>query len=141
VQLGVFGDLGLDENRGLVRIDSNRQPVDHHLESELGDLPRVFIMRGQRMPVGGEEQAFGLLLKLQPVFQHAVVVAQVQRAGGAHARNHAASGGKLIVHKRSMGSAIQRYGMSMANYTRLRVGSCVDITATKVAGRPRARRC
>ena len=38
------------------------------------------------MPVGDEEEALVLILQLHPVAQSAVVVAQMQRAGGAHAR-------------------------------------------------------
>ena len=49
----------------------------------------VFVVRGQRVPVGDEEQARVLVLQLHPVLQRAVVVAEVQRAGGAHAGQNA----------------------------------------------------
>jgi hypothetical protein len=37
------------------------------------------------MPVGDEEQAGILVLELDPVGEHAVVVAEVEAPGGAHA--------------------------------------------------------
>ena len=46
-------------------------------------------MGGERVPVGGEVQAFVLLLQLHPVLERAVVVADVHPAGRAHAREHA----------------------------------------------------
>jgi hypothetical protein len=46
-------------------------------------------MGGQCMPVGHEEQAGQFGLQLDPVLQGAVIVAQVQRAGGAHAGDDA----------------------------------------------------
>jgi hypothetical protein len=46
-------------------------------------------MRGQRMPVGHEEQAFVLVLQPDPVLEHAVVVAKMKAPGGAHAREYA----------------------------------------------------
>jgi hypothetical protein len=41
------------------------------------------------MPIGHEEQAGKLILKLHPVFQHTMIVAKVQQTGWAHARQYA----------------------------------------------------
>jgi len=49
------------------------------------DAGGVLVARGQRVPVSDEEKALELVLQLHPVAQGAVVVAQMQRAGGAHA--------------------------------------------------------
>ena len=45
----------------------------------------------QGVPVGGEEEAGVLGLQLDPVFQDAVVVAEVETPGGAHAGEDAFS--------------------------------------------------
>ena len=42
-------------------------------------------MGGQRMPIGGKEKALELVLQLDPIFQYAVIVTQMQTPGGAHA--------------------------------------------------------
>ena len=42
-------------------------------------------MRGQRVPVRDEEQALELMLQPDPVLQHAVIMAEMQRASRAHA--------------------------------------------------------
>ena len=42
-------------------------------------------MRGQRVPVGDEEQALELVLQPDPVLEHAVIMAEMQRAGRTHA--------------------------------------------------------
>jgi hypothetical protein len=89
MQLGVFGQLRLDEERGLRRVDARREPVDHHVPHvALDDLGRVVVGR-QGVPVGHEEIALELVLQPDPVLQHAVVVAEVQAAGGAHSREDA----------------------------------------------------
>ena len=85
VQFGVLGYLGLDEDGRLRGIDTRRQPVDDHLVSVVGDGARLVVGRGQRMPVGDEEQAGIFMLELDPVGEHAVVVAEVEAPGGAHA--------------------------------------------------------
>ncbi len=61
------------------------------------DLVRVFVMRGERMPVGHKKQALVLALQAHPVLEHPVIVAQVQDTGGPHARQDA-----LGIHKGSI---------------------------------------
>ena len=92
-QLGVLGQPALDEDRRLVRVEAGGDPVDHHVVDVLLDHLAVFVVRGQRMPVGHEVEAVVLVLQAHPVLQRTVVVAEVQRAGGAHAGQHAGTGG------------------------------------------------
>jgi phosphoribosylglycinamide formyltransferase 1 len=54
---------------------------------------RLFVVRGQRVPVGDEVEAVVLVLQPHPVLQRAVVVAQVHGAGGAHAGENSGSHG------------------------------------------------
>ena len=72
----------------LVGVKARGQPVDHHVVDVALDHLTVLVVRGERMPVGHEEVAL-LVLQLHPVLQGAVIVAQVQGAGGAHARDNA----------------------------------------------------
>ena len=88
VQLGVLRHPGLHEHPREAGVDARGEPVDHHLPHVVGDGPGLVVVRGERVPVGDEEEALVLLLQAQPVLQDAVVVAQVQGAGRAHAREH-----------------------------------------------------
>ena len=49
----------------------------------------ILVVRGERVPVGGEEEARVLVLQLHPVLERAVVVAEVHRARGAHSGKYA----------------------------------------------------
>ena len=62
-ELRVLEDSRLDENRRARRIDSDGEPVDEHFPNAFLDAFRRFVMRGQRMPIGCEIQAFVLLLQ------------------------------------------------------------------------------
>ena len=84
VQLSMFGHFGLDEECGMRRIDPCCQPVDDHVPHGLLDDLRIVVMRGQRVPVGHEEQALELVLHLHPVLQYTMVMPQVQTACGTH---------------------------------------------------------
>ena len=79
----------LDEERGLRRIDAGGEPVDEHVPHGLLDDAGILVVRGERVPVGDEEEARILVLQLDPVLERAVVVAEVHRAGGAHAGKYA----------------------------------------------------
>ena len=70
-------------------IEAGRQPVDEHVADVLLQLRGVLVAGGEHVPVGDEEEALVLVLQLHPVAQRAVVVAEVQPAGGAHAGQHA----------------------------------------------------
>jgi len=86
VQFGVLDHARLHEQRRLRRIDAGGEPVDRHVAHVFLDHLRAVVVRGQRVPVGDEEQALVFVLQTQPVFQHAVVVAKVQAPGGAACR-------------------------------------------------------
>ena len=89
MQLGMLGHARLDEQRGLGGINPGGEPVDHHFPGAGLDHGGIVVMGGQRVPVGHEEQAGQLGLQLDPVLQGTVIVAQVQRARGAHAGDDA----------------------------------------------------
>ena len=88
-QLGVLGQAALDEDGRVVGVDAGGEPVDHHVVDVLLDDAALFVVRRQRVPVGDEVEALELGLQAHPVLQRAVVVAEVQRAGRAHAREDA----------------------------------------------------
>ena len=85
MQFGVFQDVRLNKQDGLFRIDTSRQPVDDHLEGRRSDAAWIVVLRGQRVPVGNEEEAGILVLQAHPVFKYAMIVAKVQAAGRPHA--------------------------------------------------------
>jgi hypothetical protein len=85
VKLGVLGQPRLQEQHRARRVDPGGEPVDHHLPDVLADNLGRIVVSGERMPIGHEEEAVVLGLQPDPVLQRAVVVAEVQRAGGAHA--------------------------------------------------------
>ena len=58
-------------------------------------MPRIVVVRRQRVPVGNEEQARIVVLEPDPVLEDAVVVAEVQAARGAHAGEDA-----FLIHVR-----------------------------------------
>ncbi len=74
----------------------------------------MLVIRGQRMPVGHEEEALVVSLQLYPVLERAMVIAQVQLARGSHAGQHAGSSG---------GTAKWRAGL-IAGIIRSRCGPC-----------------
>ena len=85
-QLGMLGHAALQKQGALVGVQACSQPVDHHFIDVLFHNFAVGVMGGQCVPVGDEEKALHFGLQTHPIFQRAVVVAQVQRAGRAHAR-------------------------------------------------------
>ena len=109
MQFGMLRHARLDEQRRLRRIDTRRQPVDHHVPHAFFDHLRRIVMRGQRMPVRHEKQALVFVLQLHPVFQHAVIMAQMQSAGWTHARNNA-----IRIHSECEKSKVQNKGASDA---------------------------
>ena len=85
MQLRVLRHVGLHEQRRDARVQAGGQIVDQHLPDVFLQLRGVLVAGGQHVPVGDEEEALVLVLQLDPVAQRAVVVAEVQRARGAHA--------------------------------------------------------
>ena len=87
MQLGVFRDGRLDEHRALRGIEARGEPVGGDFDCVLRDLRCVGVVRRQRVPIGDEEKTFVLriVLELDPIFEGAEVVADVEAPGGAHA--------------------------------------------------------
>ncbi len=92
VQLGVLGHMRLDEQRGDARVQASGQPVDEHIPDVFLEPRGVIVAGREHVPVGDEEEALVLVLQLHPVTQRAVIVAQMQTAGRAHAGQHAPGG-------------------------------------------------
>ena len=88
MQFRVFGNLALHEDRRRAGAQAHREPVDHGVERELLDVLRVLVAGGQGVEVRHEEVAVVLVLKLHPVLQGAVVVADVHAAGRPHPRQY-----------------------------------------------------
>ena len=88
----MFRQAALNEDGGALRVEPGGNPVDHHVIHIALDDFAVFIVRGKRMPVGHKEKTLIARLQRNPVFEGAVVVAQVQGASGAHAREHTLAG-------------------------------------------------
>src|SRR5688572_12559022 len=65
-------------------IEPGREPVDDDVPDVVFELARVFVAGRQRVDVRDEEVALVLVLQLRPVLERSVIVAQMQRAGGAH---------------------------------------------------------
>ena len=74
--------------RDSARIETSSQPVDHDLVDSGLQARGILVIGSQRMPVGDEEKTLVLVLQLNPVAQSTVIVPQMQRAGGTHAREH-----------------------------------------------------
>ena len=94
-KLGMFLDGGLPENHALFGIKTGGDPVLHHFVDIIPHPGGVRVVAGQGVPVSDEEVGFFRALQLHIIFQHAEIVAQMQRARGAHAGNGA---GTLIAH-------------------------------------------
>ena len=68
----------------LLRVDADRQVVEHDVARVLADLGDVLLGRfgRQHVKVGDDEEAFVLFLECEAVLQAADVVAEMQFAGG-----------------------------------------------------------
>jgi hypothetical protein len=85
VELGVLLHLALHEEGGPLRVDPRGDEVHEHVPLGLPDGVGLLVVRGQRVPVGAEEEAGVVGLQLHPVGEGAVEVAEVEAPGGAHA--------------------------------------------------------
>ncbi len=87
VELGVFGDEGLQEDDGFLRVEAGGEEVDGDLQGIFGDGGGVGVVGGEGVPIGDEEEAFvsGIVLEADPVLEGAEIVADVETAGGTHA--------------------------------------------------------
>jgi len=76
-KLGVLGDHRLKEQERPVRIDAERDEVDHHLGDALRHLLRVVVLR-EGVIVDDAEHAAVLVLQRHPVAHGAEVVAEME---------------------------------------------------------------
>ena len=88
VQLSMLGHSGLNKQRRRTRIDAGCQPADYRLKAVFLDVVATFVVCCESVPVSNEEEAFVLVLQLDPVLQDSVVVAQMQPTRGPHTREH-----------------------------------------------------
>ena len=85
----MFGNAALQKQGAFVRVQAGCQPIDHHFVDVFLDDFSALVMRGQGVPVGYKIKTLHFRLQAHPVFQGAVVMAQVQGAGGTHAGEYA----------------------------------------------------
>ena len=89
MQLGVLGDVGLDEDGRALGVEPGGEEVEGDVADVLAESGGVGVVGGEGVEVGDEEEAVVLVLKLDPVVERAHVVAEVQAASGAHAAKDA----------------------------------------------------
>src|SRR5437667_10574556 len=70
-------------------VETGAEPVGNHLDRVRRHLGHVVGARGQRVPVGDEEEAVELVLDPDPVGERAEGVSEVKLAGWPQAREHA----------------------------------------------------
>ena len=115
MEFGVFGDLGLEKDRGFGGVEAGGQEVDGDLQGVFGDGGGVGVIAGEGVPVGYEIEAFVcrkwrvasgewrervcrfaarqyFILEADPVLERAEVVADVETSGGAHAGDYSVGG-------------------------------------------------
>ena len=89
-ELGVRGDLGLDEHGGALRVDAAGEVERGDLERLLAQHGGLDVLRhGERVEIDDAEEVLVGVLEVLPLEQGAQVVADVQRAAGLDAREHA----------------------------------------------------
>ena len=128
-QLGVLGQAALDEDGRVVGVDAGGEPVDHHVVDVLLDDAALFVVRRERVPVGDEVEAVVVLLQPHPVLQRAVVVAEMERAGGPHAGQHA------LAARRGGTGLVARRGDALAHRWQFVVGKAGDCSFAPLARR------
>jgi hypothetical protein len=76
----VFGDVRLNEQRCLLRIDSSRQQSGRHLSSAIGQSLLV-VLAGDGVQVHDADQRLVATLQIHPVLHRPEPVADMQLAG------------------------------------------------------------
>ena len=94
MEFGVFGNEGLLEDNGLLRVEAGGEIVGDDFDGVLRNRGGVGVVGGESVPVGDEVEAVvsGIILQADPVFQRAKIVADVEFTGGAHAAEDALFG-------------------------------------------------
>ncbi len=89
VKLCMFGNSGLDKQGRCTGRNPGSEPVDHHVPDAVFNDLRIFVMSGQRVPVGDKKETLIFVLQLDPVVYDSVQMPKVQAPGGTHAGQHA----------------------------------------------------
>ncbi|MCQ0090513.1 type II toxin-antitoxin system Phd/YefM family antitoxin [Roseovarius sp. M141] len=92
-KLGQSGQVGLQADRALARIDAHREIVERDLHHAAPDLFRIMGMIGERLRVGQKQELLMAVLKAQSVAQGASVMADMERPRGAVAGQDDGFGG------------------------------------------------
>ena len=94
VEFRMFGDTGLQEDYGLLRIEAGGEVVDSDLQGIFGDGGGIRVVAGEGVPVSDkvETLVLGIGLEIDPVLESPEEMADVKSAGGAHAGKYAFGG-------------------------------------------------
>ena len=84
-----FRDLTLDQEVALARIEAGGQQIERDLPHRSGEQFGALLVRRQRLDVGDEEEALMGILVREPLPDHGHVLAQMQGARRANARQKA----------------------------------------------------
>jgi len=99
-ELGVLGDVRLDEEGGALGVEAGGEEVEGDVADVFAEAGGVGVVGGEGVEIGDEEEAVVLglagvgeeILEADPVEEGAHVVAEVERAGRAHAGEDAGAG-------------------------------------------------
>src|SRR2546426_6977101 len=94
-------DVGLNEERRALGVETRGQPVDEDLAGVLPYPGSVLVVRRERVPVGDEVEALVLGLEAQEVVERAKEVSQVQHAARLHSAQDTFGHGALLSELRS----------------------------------------
>jgi hypothetical protein len=86
VQLGVLGNVGLDEDGRALGIKAGGEEVEGDFADVLAEGLGVGVVGRQGVEVSDEKVAVVVILQANPVIERAHVVAEMQASGWAHAR-------------------------------------------------------
>ena len=67
VKFSVLRHPRLNEDGGGARVHPCRQPIDDRIPGVLLDVIGVFVVRGEGMPIGDEEEALIFVLETHPI--------------------------------------------------------------------------
>src|ERR1700693_711889 len=112
MQLGVLGDLRLNEEGGLLRVEAGDEPVGGDLNGVLGDLRSVGVIGRERVPIRDEVETFTrrVVLEFDAVLEGSEGAAGGEPPSRAHAADDAFAGGGGGSHS----GGASRHGCSRA---------------------------
>ena len=80
----MLGHPGFDDEARAVRIEPDRQPVECHFRDGVANARKIIHIVGD-LVVGDQKVAVLCVLQLEPIFESAGVVAEMQRPGRLNA--------------------------------------------------------